>query len=59
MLNQFFQAKSAEPLGANNYERSDYRKGTRTGLLNTRAGKNELQVLGHHNVPFKTSLFEN
>lgn len=59
LLNQILQAESTEQLGANNYERSDYRNGTRTRSLTTRIGKIELQVPRHRNVPFKTSLFEN
>lgn len=63
LLNQVLKAESSEQLGADNYQRSDYRKdyrnGTRTRGLVTRIGKLELQVPRHRNVPFKTVLFEN
>ena len=55
LLNQVLKAESSEQLGADNYQRSDYRKdyrnGTRTRGLVTRIGKLELQVPRHRNVP--------
>ena len=62
-LNGVLQAESTEQLGAEPYERSATRSGSRNGTrerqLNTRIGNITLAVPRHREKPFHTLVFEN
>ena len=62
-LNGVLQAESTEQLGAEPYERSVTRSGSRNGTrerqLNTRIGTITLAVPRHREKPFHTLVFEN
>ena len=62
-LNGVLQAESTEQLGAEPYERSSARSGSRNGTrdrqLNTRIGTITLAVPRHREKPFHTMVFEN
>ena len=62
-LNEILKTESTEQLGAEPYERTENRTGSRNGTreraLTTRIGTITLRVPRHREVPFKTMIFEN